>query len=575
MAFDVCIGNYGYYNEGELRDTWLTLPIEDDQLQPWLEEHGLYDATHEEIYISDYDLPYGLEKTGLFSEYSHFEELNMLAKLIDSDPQAAQTVSYMLETDVDTPESLMQLMNLIVQADEIPFLEWEDEDRGYSSPEERLSYQEIALMGGVETLDDETLARHFDYEMFGRTLNAYGFTTTPSGYLISDNSDIDEAYYDAQEIIEEAEKLGFDSSYKPDFEQMKDDFKDLGYSVEDLGASTLDCATHFLVSTLSADEERVLEAYSAVTSASVSIEELANTVLQVEDLAFRPFSSEFPLGIKDEQHLQLAKDYIKDIGGTELLDRNTLEFHFDYESYGRDIANNYFLGKHGYIYSSNDLPDMDYYDLDELREKIDAQWVSPDKPSKELTSDNKEIDRVIAQGAIAMQAWQLLGQRVNTRTGELIPCAINDPSYRPYYNERQQPYVKIQLPVGSIIERDGQSIDLSGYACSIPTSSVSRDQDGDLSVALPENVTFSRNGNETTLSRREFCALQTEINEHFLATAKEVKANMAEKSYKTPDLTAKNTHTGHVDLEESIDRAKNLAREQSRSPLTHERYQNR
>lgn len=25
-GLSVCIGNYGYYNEGELHDTWITLP---------------------------------------------------------------------------------------------------------------------------------------------------------------------------------------------------------------------------------------------------------------------------------------------------------------------------------------------------------------------------------------------------------------------------------------------------------------------------------------------------------------------------------------------------------------------
>lgn len=26
-GLSVCIGNYGYYNEGELHDTWITLPL--------------------------------------------------------------------------------------------------------------------------------------------------------------------------------------------------------------------------------------------------------------------------------------------------------------------------------------------------------------------------------------------------------------------------------------------------------------------------------------------------------------------------------------------------------------------
>ena len=50
-GFDVCVGNYGYYNEGELHDTWMRLPMDPDKIEPWLRSHGLFDEEHEEIYI--------------------------------------------------------------------------------------------------------------------------------------------------------------------------------------------------------------------------------------------------------------------------------------------------------------------------------------------------------------------------------------------------------------------------------------------------------------------------------------------------------------------------------------------
>lgn len=28
----VCIGNYGYYNEGELHDAWITLPKSEEEI---------------------------------------------------------------------------------------------------------------------------------------------------------------------------------------------------------------------------------------------------------------------------------------------------------------------------------------------------------------------------------------------------------------------------------------------------------------------------------------------------------------------------------------------------------------
>lgn len=51
-GLDVCVGNYRYYNEGELHDTWMRLPMDPDKIEPWLRSHGLFDEEHEEIYIS-------------------------------------------------------------------------------------------------------------------------------------------------------------------------------------------------------------------------------------------------------------------------------------------------------------------------------------------------------------------------------------------------------------------------------------------------------------------------------------------------------------------------------------------
>lgn len=67
-GLDVCVGNWGYYSEGILRDKWIHLPMEPDDIEPWLRDHGLVDEEHEEIYISDYDgLPFRCP--GVFDEY--------------------------------------------------------------------------------------------------------------------------------------------------------------------------------------------------------------------------------------------------------------------------------------------------------------------------------------------------------------------------------------------------------------------------------------------------------------------------------------------------------------------------
>ena len=55
-GFDVCVGNYGYYNEGELHDTWMRLPMDPDKIEPWLRSHDLFDEELVEKPVTPTDL---------------------------------------------------------------------------------------------------------------------------------------------------------------------------------------------------------------------------------------------------------------------------------------------------------------------------------------------------------------------------------------------------------------------------------------------------------------------------------------------------------------------------------------
>lgn len=67
-GLNVCIGNYGYYNEGSLHDAWITLPKTEAEIRDFLHLNQLQDSQHEEIYISDYDgIPFGTRL--LFNEF--------------------------------------------------------------------------------------------------------------------------------------------------------------------------------------------------------------------------------------------------------------------------------------------------------------------------------------------------------------------------------------------------------------------------------------------------------------------------------------------------------------------------
>lgn len=108
-GFDVCVGNYGYYNEGELHDTWMRLPMDPDKIEPWLRSHGLFDEEHEEIYISDYDaLPFRCPE--VFDEYAHLDELNVLAMQLTLLPDGALEH---IDAAVEYGESLNHLDELM------------------------------------------------------------------------------------------------------------------------------------------------------------------------------------------------------------------------------------------------------------------------------------------------------------------------------------------------------------------------------------------------------------------------------------------------------------------------------
>lgn len=123
-GFDVCVGNWGYYSEGELRDTWMHLPMDPDKIEPWLRGHGLVDANHEETYISDYDgLPFRCPQ--VFDEYTQLDKLNVLAMQLTLLPEG-DLAHVQAAIDYGEPlDHLDELMNLVAQADDLPVYDYE------------------------------------------------------------------------------------------------------------------------------------------------------------------------------------------------------------------------------------------------------------------------------------------------------------------------------------------------------------------------------------------------------------------------------------------------------------------
>lgn len=188
-GIDVCVGNWGYYSEGELRDTWMHLPMDPDEIEPWLRGHGLVDEEHEETYISDYDgLPFRCPQ--VFNEYARLDKLNVLAMQLTLLPEGDLAH---IQAAIDHGEPLSrldELMNLVAQADELPVYDYvyDDmyvEDQWHktclerSTPQENYAY--TALDGDSEfwalmNRGDGELLSCFDF-------NSYGDIAVRNGYV--------------------------------------------------------------------------------------------------------------------------------------------------------------------------------------------------------------------------------------------------------------------------------------------------------------------------------------------------------------------------------------------------------
>lgn len=395
MGIRVCIGNYGYYNEGELRDRWITLPKTDEKIQAFLKDNGLQDPLHEEIYISDYDgIPFDMNYGGIFNEYTLIDDLNLLAKQLELHPGAEEVIAKAFNTGIDIPTTMTELLNLVEQVDEIPFYSWPD-NLNYKSPEERLAYAEIDTIGGIENLDKESLRQHFNHESYGRTLDHSGYTIGEYGYLDNTIGEVDTEYYSEQELIEEAQSKGFDDEYRPTREEMISDFKAVGFTYVDnfdnYDLRTLQ-AVHYLIDDISFDEGCALELYSDHMSAMPTPIEIGNAVLQVADIAYHQWPDN---GFYSSEHERLAYAEIDAIGDIDVLSRDTLEQFFDYESYGQELEQDFYLGDEGYMSATAGMPDLDYYSYAEIKESIEQQWVPATSTNQETItiSPKQDLDR--------------------------------------------------------------------------------------------------------------------------------------------------------------------------------------
>lgn len=157
LYVNVWIGNLGKYNEGELVGEWFSLPCDMKEVS---EKIGLNEQ-YEEYQINDFDTNIkGLE----IHHYDNISTLNEFAEQLEKLDDNEQLVLQAWIEQYGTS-------NLFQELDSINF----DDARIYYEVENMtdIAY-EVIEEGGMLNGVNETLARYFDYEAFGRDLGIEG-----------------------------------------------------------------------------------------------------------------------------------------------------------------------------------------------------------------------------------------------------------------------------------------------------------------------------------------------------------------------------------------------------------------
>ena len=217
-TIEVYVSNLGRYNEGALRGGWIELPVEPEELNRFLTDvvgveldpSRAHEASlrgeriYEEYFITDFQYSGLLETLGFKPhEHERLEDLNLLAKVAEStvwDEKAVAAVH-----DYDTISDPLELANLILQSDEIPFYGYEVEGMEHGENdtcEEKYGRTVAALNGLTAKLDELSVDDYFDYERYGSDA-AQDCILTESGYLdcFQDFPDLD--YYDRDDLLED------------------------------------------------------------------------------------------------------------------------------------------------------------------------------------------------------------------------------------------------------------------------------------------------------------------------------------------------------------------------------------
>ena len=197
LKIQACIGNYGYYAEGQLRDKWVTLPMKPADLDAWLKDNGLKDDLHEEIYISDVECD-ALDLRCLGEESPYL--VNMIAQAMNyAGADAVETLNNALDCGIDAPSNATEMLNALVNADEIQYYEFPRDNFGEPSLE-MCGYELAEDAGILKVLEDNCADCYFDFRAYAEN-ELMDYFVGDSGYTVEGPSMDTYTIEEAAEII--------------------------------------------------------------------------------------------------------------------------------------------------------------------------------------------------------------------------------------------------------------------------------------------------------------------------------------------------------------------------------------
>ena len=197
--------NLRSYNMGLDQGRWITLGIEEQELQRILTEQLHLTEHHPDMAIFDYQADFEI------SEYEDIYELNQAVAQLKQLPEQdyEKVMDYCDARDITSP---LEISNVCLQADEVPyerFPDWIDEN--VKDPEEKLGYALFENNSLAPEIKAAGMEGYFDYKAYGRDEAINSYDIGDHGF-VNKRISIDVEKYSYEEIQNQLKENGLDES---------------------------------------------------------------------------------------------------------------------------------------------------------------------------------------------------------------------------------------------------------------------------------------------------------------------------------------------------------------------------